>query len=151
MTSPVPKSDWIWYGSAGHFICGQWCRFHLTTEVGPWVISTVGAYVHPRHSQGSEQIDAQWVHDNWPGEDIGYNRKFETAVFRVAGYCNHKGCNCGVPIHDGRELELRGYNSFEEANRGHLAMCEKWAAISEFDVPRTGAGDGLRIDPTESN
>jgi hypothetical protein len=34
-----------WFGHAGHFICAEWCRFHLCTQVGPYLISTVGEYV----------------------------------------------------------------------------------------------------------
>ncbi len=54
----IPESKWEWFGNAGHFMCSQWCRFHLCTKVGPWLVSTVGEYVHPRHSAGGEQPEA---------------------------------------------------------------------------------------------
>ena len=35
-------SKWKWFGHAGHFICGTHCRFHPPTQVGKYLISTVG-------------------------------------------------------------------------------------------------------------
>lgn len=67
----IAKRDWKWYGQAAHLIVGQWCRFHMATEIGPWLVSTVGAYVHPRHSGGGERGEAEWLKKNWPGEDEG--------------------------------------------------------------------------------
>jgi len=40
--APIPESKWKWFGDAGHFICSQWCQFHLCTLVGKYLISTVG-------------------------------------------------------------------------------------------------------------
>ena len=31
-----------WFGSPGHFICSFDCRFHLCTQVGDYLVSTVG-------------------------------------------------------------------------------------------------------------
>ena len=123
----IPKAEWKWYGNVGHFICGRWCRFHLCTEIGPFVISTVGEYVHPRHGKGSEIAEADWLEANPLGEDIGYQRKFETMVFRSSGHCNSSDCNCGMPFIDGCELDMQGYNTRKDATEGHMAMCEKWA------------------------
>jgi hypothetical protein len=125
----IPKSEWKWFGNAGHYICAQWCRFHLCTQVGPYLISTVGAYVHPRHGMGSEQREADWVKANWPGEDIGLQRKYETMVFRAGALCIVEGCNCGIPCLDpATELDMDGYNQADEATAGHMKMCEIWAA-----------------------
>lgn len=120
----IPESKWEWYGNAGHFVCGRWCRFHLTTKVGNYVVSTVGEYIHPRHSGGSEQIENEWISKNWPGEDIGYDRKFETMVFTAVGQCK---CGCGMPKHDGSELACRGYNDHESARKGHMELCHEFA------------------------
>jgi hypothetical protein len=119
--------DWKWFGNAGHFICGQWCRFHLTTQVGPYLISTVGEYVHPRHSQGSERTEAEWLKKNWPGEEIGFGRKYETMVFRAGKPCDSPKCGCGLPEIDGSELDGNGYNNAKDATEGHMALCRKWA------------------------
>ena len=127
---PVPPEVWKWFGNAGHFICGQWCRFHLCTLVGSYLVSTVGEYVHPRHGQGSEKTESEWLKANWPGEDIGYNRKYETLVFWAGKPCRAEGCGCGLPSITGHELDGRGYNSRKVATMGHLALCRKWAKVS---------------------
>jgi hypothetical protein len=121
----ISQDKWEWFGSAGHFICSRWCRFHLTTKVGKYLISTLGEYVHPMHSQGSEEKDNQWWRENWPGEDIGYNRKYETMVFIITGQCE---CGCELPTHDGEEQDFNGYNDAKSAHEGHMKMCEEFAA-----------------------
>jgi len=126
----IPKKDWRWFGNAGHFIAGQWCRFHLCTQIGSHLISTVGEYVHPRHGKGTELGGAHWLKKNWPGEEIGFNRFYETMVFEVGPPCTAEGCNCGLPaLASAEELDFKGYKTAEEATAGHLAMCKKWADL----------------------
>lgn len=120
----IPKEKWEWFGSPGHFICCRWCRFHLTTRIGLYVVSTVGEYVHPRHGNGSEQKEAEWLKENYPGEDIGYQRKYETMVFLFTGKCDSEECGCGMPTHGGHELYFEGYNRAKEATEGHMKACE---------------------------
>jgi len=127
-SNAIAPSGWKWYGHAGHFMCGRWCRFHLCTEVGPYVVSTVGQYVHPRHSKGTELTEIEWLEANPNGEEIGYQRFYETMVFRVTGHCRSYGCNCGLPSHDGSNIDFAGYNDPASATAGHMAMCEKWAS-----------------------
>lgn len=131
MTKELKATDpenWIWFGNAAHFICGMWCRFHLATQVGKVLVSTVGQYVHPRHGQGREDLEAQWLKENWPGEDIGCDRKYETMVFLAGEICTLEACGCGLPAISGSELDFRGYNRADEANLGHREMCELWAS-----------------------
>lgn len=121
-------SEWKWFGSPAHFICGRWCRFHLCTLVGPWLVSTVGEYIHPRHAQGSEQAESEYLVEHPFGEEIGCNRLFETMVFRAGAPCTEEGCQCGLPeLADAGELDSRGYNTRGDATKGHHAMCLKWA------------------------
>lgn len=122
----TPIEDWKWFGVAGHFICGQWCRFHLCTQVGNYLVSTVGEYVHPRHSEGSELKENEWLKKNWPGEDIGAERKYETMVFLAGPVCTDKDCNCGMPRASG-ELDFKGYNRRKDAQEGHYKMCLKFS------------------------
>jgi hypothetical protein len=123
----IDKKDWKWFGTAGHFICGQWCRFHMATQVGKYFISTVGQYVHPRHSRGSEMNEREWLKENWPGEDVGYQRKYETMVFLAGEPCLDAQCGCGMPTISGSDLDFAGYNNAGDATTGHLAICEKWS------------------------
>lgn len=139
-------TDWKWFGNAGHLIVGSWCRFHLCTQIGEYMVSTVGEYWPDR---GVREIHAQ-VHDpewlmknshlkgdyfdsaymdRFGYEDIGLDRKFETMVFKTSGeYCTKGGCSCGMPIvRDWGELDADVYNTAGDATRGHMAMCEKWS------------------------
>ena len=116
----IPEHEWQWFGSAGHFICGKYCRFHLATQVGEYLVSTVGEYVHPMHSRGSEKIEHEWLKDNWPGQDLGPGRKYETMVFRATGTCE---CGCGLPKHDGTELRLVGAMTAGQARTNHMECC----------------------------
>ncbi len=88
----ILQIDWEWFGNAGHFMCARWCRFHLCTKVGNYLISTVGEYVHPCHGMGNDAKEAKWLEENYPGEDIGANRKYETMVFLAGERCVSVGC-----------------------------------------------------------
>jgi len=120
----VPIAKWQWFGNVGHFCCGKWCRFHLTTKIGKYLVSTVGEYIHPSHSGGNELKESEWVKNNWPGEDVGCGRKFETMVFETNGTCD---CGCGLPYIVPNELDFAGYNTHAEATAGHMKMCRVWA------------------------
>jgi hypothetical protein len=123
----APPDKWKWFGVAGHFTCGKWCRFHLTTKVGKFLISTVGEYVHPRNSGASERVEMAWLEANWPGEDIGYKRKYETCVFVAGPPCNSKVCHCGQPKIVSAEIDSLPYNDRAAATVGHMKLCRKWA------------------------
>ncbi len=136
-------NDWVWFGSAGHFIAAQWCRFHLTTKVGPWLVSTVGEYVPDSkvrdifaESRGivlagrGDAREADWLR-KVGFEEIGFGRKYETMVFRAGKPCSSADCGCGLPQITGEELDVRGYNDAASATRGHMEFCVKWAALSE--------------------
>ena len=110
----IEQKDWRWFGSPLHFIAADSCRFHLGTQVGNYIISTVGDY-HPQSGSGSRQI-------------IGSGRYYETYVFTVASESRH-GCAC--PEIQSSEIDSRDYNedaNCDEVNAGHLAMCLKYAA-----------------------
>jgi len=104
----IQKSEWYWLGYAGHFIGASDCRFHLATIVGKYLVSTVGDY-HPL-SLEERQI-------------IGVGRYFETMVFKCEGLDDDLD-----PIMSSlQRLDSLGYNDSGDAERGHYAMCEKWA------------------------
>lgn len=128
--SDIDKSDWVWFGTPGHFLCSRWCRFHLCTQVGAFLVSTVGEYVHPRHGGGREDKEAEWLRRNWPGEDIGYNRKYETMVFAAGPICTEPGCGCGMPTINGHEIDCIGANTRQQATANHMELCKKFAAIA---------------------
>ena len=108
----VPISKWKWFGHAGHLCVGYMCRFHLTTQVGKYLISTVGDY-YPK----------------WDGDrqTIGCGRYFETMVFEAGSPCDLEDCHCGIPEINGNELDFDGYNEAGSAAAGHMRMCRKWS------------------------
>ncbi|MGD0052596.1 MAG: hypothetical protein ABSD03_12405 [Vulcanimicrobiaceae bacterium] len=150
----VPVSEWRWFGRAAHFICAGWCRFHLATEVGDFVVSTVGEYLPIDSVQtvfarvrgfpltlAGEAREAEFIEKNGGYEDIGLGRKFETGVFRAGEPCTAKGCDCGqrrivvTPC-----LHAEGYSDAKAATEGHYRVCEM-AARGEIVVP-PDADDG---------
>jgi len=123
----IPEKDWVWYGRPGHFICGEWCRFHMVTVVGKYLISTVGAYVPPSECGGSERTESEWLKKNYPGKEIGFGRKYETMVFEAGKPCDAPKCGCGMPSISGSELDMEPANSDKEAREKHMELCNKWA------------------------
>ena len=125
----IPVKDWEWFGHAAHFCCGRWCRFHMATKVGPWLISTVGLYVHPRNSEGNETNEGKWLSDHPNGEEIGCDRFYETMVFKAGAPCTSLECGCGLPGIGGSEVDSEGYKTAGEARKGHMALCLKYAKV----------------------
>lgn len=124
----VPPAQWKWCGYAGHFIAADSCRFRMCTQVGDWLISSVGDMLD---SKGKRQrIGA--------GEDA----YFETCVFKAGPICSVRGCGCGQPTIDGHELDSRRCGTGGEAQALHMAFCEKYArgGTPEDDTSMTKEG-----------
>lgn len=136
--------EWKWFGNAGHFICGASCRFHLTTQVGKYIVSTVGQYWPERpvreihatvhdpawfmahgHLKGDE-FDAEYM-NKFGYEQIGCDRTFETMVFKAGKTCKASGCDCGLPKIEPSELDYEPANTAGEATKNHMKLCQKWA------------------------
>jgi hypothetical protein len=143
----VPRQDWKWFGHAGHLIVGAWCRFHLCTQVGNYLVSTVGEYwpERPVREIHASVHNPKWLEKNkhlrgdafdhaymeeFGFEEIGYRRKYETMVFKAGKPCTTKECGCGLPVPtEWTELDSGTYNAAKDATEGHGAMCEKWSMI----------------------
>jgi hypothetical protein len=123
----IDAREWKWYGLAGHFTCGRWCRFHICTQVGGYLISSVGMLVHPRDSGGGEVNEGRYLSANPDGADIGCGRHYETMVFKAGKPCDAAGCACGLPAIDGYELAAKSANNVKEATANHMEMCKKFA------------------------
>lgn len=100
---------WKWFGTPGHYICSHRCLFHLCTQVGDYLVSTVGGL-----DTDNEHLD---------GKDIGLNRKYETMAFKAGPPCDLPGCMCGQPAIDGYEVYFSGYNDRKSATEGHMRAC----------------------------
>lgn len=152
----INPSEWQWFGHAGHFICGQWCRFHLCTKVGEYLVSTVGLYVPPHKTGGSERTEAEWLADNPDGADIGCDRKYETRVFGAGEPCTSSDCNCGLPTTVHPELDVFPANKAGDARANHMTLCKKYAAMEktgeavspakEIRPTRSEEDGGLQVD-----
>ena len=132
-----------WFGNAAHFICGSHCRFHMATQVGRYLVSTVGELWPERSSREihASIYDAAWLAANrqrrgddfdhaymqrFGYEEIGCDRKYETMVFRAGAPCTAKGCDCGLPTIDGDALDFGTYNDARAATEGHMKLVAKW-------------------------
>lgn len=107
-----PKNEWVWYGYAGHLIVSKHCAYNLSTRIGPFLISTVGAYF-PDRKDSMETIGA------------GENDYFETMVFPVDGEDKNGDPN----ITSLTELVCKRYATSNEAEHGHRKMCDKYARM----------------------
>lgn len=135
----IEIKDWKWFGDPGHFICARDCEFHLCTQVGEYLISTVGKYFPDSNVRDilaeSRKVELEGIGDDRRYdymkkigyEEIGFGRKFETMVFKFEGICKAKDCNCGLPVIIPAELDSAAYNDSGAANKGHFEMCIKWA------------------------
>lgn len=131
----APKDKWIWMPHPAHFICARDCRFHLSTVVGKFIVSTLGEYL-PDAPVREILATSRGVHLEGRGdarrsdymkkigyETIGYECLYETMVFKAVK-SNNK-C-CPYRQDSGESLDFAGYNDEGEAYKGHLAMCRKW-------------------------
>ncbi len=136
----MKKEDWVWMPHPGHFIGAKDCKFHLTTYVGGYIVSTVGEYWPDRKIREihAECDDKKWWEKNksLKGDDfenayydkfgfieIGCNRTYETMVFtaKEGDLC------CPYRVKEWSELDFQGYNDPGKAYRGHMELCEKWS------------------------
>jgi hypothetical protein len=111
----VKKAHWKWFGHAGHLCVSNYCKFHLCTQVGKYLISSVGDY-RP-HDNKRETIGA--------GPDAFY----ETYVFKVlkGTKCTDPECGCKMPEVDLSEIEGVRSATAGEAMKLHAKMCLKYA------------------------
>lgn len=153
---PIDPAAWKWFGVAAHFICGHDCRFHMATQVGPYLVSTVGEYWP---DSGVRKIhagvyDPAWLADNqhlrgdsfdaayakrFGFHEIGLDRKYETMVFEAGEPCSSPDCGCGLPTIASSELDVEFYNDRKSANAGHLELCGKWSYTAARQSEREAA------------
>jgi hypothetical protein len=147
------KANWMWQPHAGHYILGDKCKFVLNTYVGGYIVSTIGElwqdqssrrihtnihnniykttwYAENKHLMG-DNFDAAYFKE-YGYSEIGAGRKYETMVFK-AKKSSH-GC-CPWEMVSGEEIDFRHHDTAEEARKGHMELCEKWAKENERPKP----------------
>lgn len=142
----IPESEWRWFGAPGHLIVAIDCRFHLCTQIGDVLVSTVGEYI-PDESARDIHCHVHGITLEGRGDarfadymrkvgfqEIGYGRTYETMVFRTTGdVCHAPGCGCGLPRIAPGELDMRGYTTAGAATLGHMELCRQYASPSAAD------------------
>src|SRR5258708_35684419 len=135
-------TNWKWFGNAGHLCVSQWCRFHLCTKVGGYLVSTVGEYWPERAVREihASVHDPKWLAENryrkgddfdfhymkkFGFEKIGCDRKYETFVFKAGAPCASKTCGCGLPSIAGSELDTLAANDAGTAAENNMKRCKK--------------------------
>lgn len=119
MTNRANESVWRWFGFPGHLIVSNMCRFHMATQVGKYLISTVGEY----RPEG----------DGKPRRTIGAGDQsfFETYVFEAGQTCSVAGCGCGMPDISGSEIDGERSATAGDATAKHYEYCNKYAELSK--------------------
>lgn len=112
----IAQREWQWFGLPGHFCCAADCLFHMTTQVGGKLVSSVGAYAPDYETDENE--------DGFV--NIGAGRKYESFVFETGeGQCD---CGCGMPeVENYLEIDSLPANTAAECQQNHMKLCEKWA------------------------
>jgi hypothetical protein len=105
--------EWEWFGQAGHFVGDLRCRWHLHTHVNGYCVSSVG----------------EWYHRSSLVE-VSFLCLYETKVFDLI---NGKE-------EDLSALESKGYNDPAAADRGHMEICAKYAAMNPPPILTREAG-----------
>lgn len=107
----IPKSEWVWYGFAGHFRGGSRCVFHMSTRIGDFLVSTVGAY----YPDGLDEppVTLGLLEDSY----------FETMIFPCNGEDEYGNPN----VTDRLEHYMERYKESLEAEKGHRGICERVA------------------------
>lgn len=98
----------------GHLIVADKCVHHLCTQVGNYLISTIGEY-RPDGKGGKR-------------ETVGCDRFFETFVFKLGRKFSRCECGCQMPEpNDWCEIDSIPANDAAAADKNHLKMCRKYA------------------------
>jgi len=106
LEKPPPEPVIEWFGEPGHFCDAHDCVFHMHTHVnGKWCVSTVGEWYPGGRRRNDSQVKV--------GSDF-----YESMVFRVVGD--------GIDL---SELEMAPYNDREAAQKGHMALVEKYKGM----------------------
>ena len=134
--------DWIWMPRAGHFICGFDCRFHMTTYVNRYIVSTIGEYwpdseIRKIHAECRSKVIIG-KGDDWDRnyfKEFGYNEigigmpgekgpTYETMVFKAMKAKDYEGETPYYVMSNGDEFECKRYYKSHEAREGHYKMCK---------------------------
>ena len=145
----MKKENWIWMPHPGHFIGSKYCLFHLNTYVGGYIVSTVGELWWDSQVRKIKadvrNVEIEGKGDEWDRDymkKIGYDplhfssdeKKgdyfYETMVFKAkrADPKDDQCCPWRQVVEKVKDEDW--YRTADEAIKGHMAMCKKWAKKS---------------------
>ena len=124
----MDKADWIWMPHPGHFIRWYHCQFRLNTYVGGFIVSTLGEL--------QRELMKHPVLDDSNTQTIGGGHNYETMVFKAEK--TNYGC-CHYEMRSAQHVYVRYYDTAEEAYKGHIEICEKYAERHEIWRRKHGA------------
>lgn len=145
ISKKITRDKWIWMPHPAHFICSHDCKFVMATKVGKYIVSTVGEYF-PDAPIREINVECRGIKLEGKGdarranymqklgfEDIGYNRKYETMVFKAQSfkkkYPKETEICCPFAIIVSKNTDSNGYNKASDAFKGHYKMCDKWSKL----------------------
>jgi len=105
----VPIEKWKWFGMPGHLCVANRCRFHLHTKIGPYKISTVGAFYPNENSKRMQEI--------------GWDRDYETYVFDGDDLSEIDGDGISLD----KDAKGNPYLADELAEKMHMKYCIKYS------------------------
>ena len=124
---------WTWMPHSAHLIVGYDCDFHLATEVGGYLVSTVGEYFPDSQVREiiakSKNVKLEGIGDRRRFDfykkigyvEIGLGRPYETLVFESSK--SGEKC-CLFKMKTSKEVDFRGYNTAGDAYNGHMELGE---------------------------
>lgn len=112
----------IWMPHPGHLCVASSCKFVMNTYVNGYIVSTVGEWVpYDRQKNFPQFYGANWMKNF---EEIGLDRFYETMVFKAKRNPDN-GC-CPYRAVSGENIDQDGYNSADDARKGHMKMLNKY-------------------------
>lgn len=109
----ISESEWKWFGHPRHFCGSPNCHWHMVTEIGNFVVSSIGDY-RPPMNEGQQK-------------EIGCDRKYETYVFAIGNEVCECGCGQREFSNGPREVAAYGANEPGKARQNHMDMCYRVA------------------------
>lgn len=107
----IKRKDWKWLGYAGHFCQCYKCKFSLATEIGDFLVSTIG----DMHND---------FYDDDPITIGGEGSFYETMVFSLKDEYYHDDSGCRVPDYCDC-IQSEYYMDSVHAREGHMKICKQ--------------------------
>lgn len=120
----IPASEWIWHGHPLHLSVHRRCQFRMGTEIGDFVVSTIGEYELEGGGYDTLGIDPHSFYETMVFRKTGH---FEGILPDRRGADTLSGTKC-CPDITGDDLFCERYSNSVSARVGHMLTCQRVAA-----------------------